>query len=133
MPPDDPGGRARGIDEDAIERTPPIPEVAGRADVSDFEGGRTMQALQVFLHPRETACVDIDRNQFEVGREFEQVCRFPAGSRARIQHPHARLTCQQRRGELSTRVLNGDPSVGETGHGRHRHRLLELYGCGCPR
>ena len=60
--------------------------------------------------------------------QFQDVARLAAGRRAGVQHAHAVLQIQQRRGQLRASILYGDDALLEAGDQRHADRLVQAHG-----
>src|SRR5436305_526983 len=96
MPANHPGGGARRIEQNAVERLP-IPETGGLPDVRYDQPGTTVQPPQIFLDTPDSLRVDVDRYELrQASGVLQQVPRLTAGSCTSIQHTHSFLRSQQR-------------------------------------
>src|SRR5688500_13506730 len=99
------------IQKNSIER-PLVPPGGPLAHVGGDESRRASQTSRIVPHSTEPRAVDIQRGELDIRRMFEQMSRFPAGGRARIENAHARLGGKQWGSELRPGILHGETPLG---------------------
>src|SRR5580704_7457097 len=132
MAPDDAGGGARRIDQDAVER-PAIPEAGRLARIADGDTRGALQPPQRVLDERGALCIDVERGDFAAAaEELEQVPGLAARGRAGIQDAHASVHIEQPGGQLRARILYRDQTVREPRQVTHAYRVSQSQPRGLP-
>lgn len=110
---DHPGGRARRVEEDALERlaVPPLP---GGPGVGGDQAGLQAEPLEVFPNPYQAALLEVDGDHFGQSRlGFQQVAGLAARRTAGVEDTLAGRAFEQLGGQLRGFVLDADAALRE--------------------
>ena len=120
MSADDPGPRAGGVDEHAVEEMA-VPENAGIGGIAGHDPGFQPEPFQGARYLHQSAGVFVHRHEAGQGRALEEMRRLAAGRRAGVEDMVTGPNVEQRRRKLGSRVLDGDRPHSETGQRRRLH------------
>ncbi|MNO94778.1 hypothetical protein D3C76_864050 [compost metagenome] len=121
----DAGGRARGIEEDALERLA-VPPGGGVAAVGGDQFGAQFQAFEVLAHPHQAFGFKVHGDDAgQLGFGFEDMAGLAAGCTASVEHALARRQVQQIGSQLCRFVLHADPAFGEARQAAHVGGCIE--------
>ncbi|MNX96948.1 hypothetical protein D3C86_1292930 [compost metagenome] len=113
------GGRARRVQQDALERFA-IPPRLGVAAVGGDQFSAELEAFEVFANPHQTLGFQVHRHhagQLRLG--FEDVASLAARRAAGVEHPLAGCEVEQISGQLRGFVLHTDPAFGKPRQAAH--------------